>query len=290
MRSYVLFDVNYLGYRALYSTGTLSYHDDPTGVLYGVFREIQAAKQKFPTSRFVFCFDHGKGIREQMYSGYKETRRKKKLTDEEIHSLNGMQEQIRGLKLTYLDRAGFSNVLFHGGYEADDLIASVCLNCLREQDTAVIYSDDKDLYQLLTPNVSIYKPRTQVMYGYNQFRKEYRIKPSDWAAVKAIAGCVSDDVHGVEGVGEITALKYVRKELEITNKKFRDIESGRKLWKKNLPIVKLPLAGCKIPTLAKDTWTREKWEDLLGGFGMVSLLGSGGLPGGMDKPKPLLKV
>lgn len=287
-RHYVLFDVNYLCWRALYSTGQLTHMGDATGVIYGVLRDIQSARDRFPNSRFVFAFDHGKGLREQLYPNYKSTRRTRRLEEEEAEKYESLQLQVRGLKLNYLGEAGFSNIIFQGGYEADDLIASICLNCLKKDDKATIYSEDKDLYQLLSEQVDIYKPRSGVTYSAKNFRNEYRIPPHRWAKVKAIAGCKSDDIDGVEGVGEGTALKYVRDELAPTHKKYLAIKAAKKMWIKNLVLVKLPFQGCKIPNLGPDSCTPDKWEALMDKFGITTL--GGGLPGGIDKPKPLLKV
>ena len=271
MKKFILFDVNYLAYRAHYSTGQLSYNDAGSGVLFGVFKEIAAARSKFPDGRFVFCFDHGKGLRESLYPGYKQTRRNRRATEEEAAGLDSMRQQLNSLKTKLLDKMGYHNTFFQTGYEADDIIASFCKSSLQPQNQAIIYSDDKDLYQLLAPNVCLYKPRTGVTYFETDFDKEFGIEPKRWATVKAIAGCSSDDVVGVPGVGEATAAKYLLGALKKDSKKYKDIVAMKDQWKKNLPIVRLPLEGTKIPTLTKDSYDEKKWEEVVGAYGMATL-------------------
>ena len=291
-RSYVIFDVNYLAWRAFYSTGQLSNAGDATGVIFGVLRELQVAKERFAGHRFVFCFDHARGLRELVMPGYKATRRAKRVSEEEAAALDGLRQQVTSLKFKYLERLGYNNVFFQSGYEADDYIAAVCQTCVKETDKAVIYSDDKDLYQLLRPNVSMWKPRTGVLYTMKQFVKDYGIQPQNWARVKAIAGCSSDDVPGVPGVGEKTAVDYLNGNLKTTTKKYLDIVKSKAVWRKNIPIVRLPLTidgavQLKPPAIVKDDATPQKWDAVAESLGMSTL--AGGMPGGIDR-KPLLKV
>jgi DNA polymerase I len=290
MSNFILMDVNYLAWRAHYSTGQLAYMGDTTGVIFGVLKEIQQARERFPDHKFVFCFDHGKGIREEMLPCYKETRRKKKLDDEEVEIWVSFKSQVKKLKTKILGQLGFANVFYQEGYEADDIIAKFCITAqqtLPDKHDIIIYSDDQDLYQLLTPSVTIYKPRTKVSYSFRNFKKMYKIKPKQWAKVKAIAGCKSDDVPGVEGVGETTAIKYLRGELTPGSRLRVRIEEQEEMWRANLPIVRLPLEGCKAPVMSRDTYTDQKWNEVIEEYAMNTLRG---MPGGIDKPKPLLKV
>jgi 5'-3' exonuclease len=86
------------------------------------------------------------------------------------------------------------------------------------------------------------------MITFNSFVKEWGIYPEDWAYVKAIAGCSSDNVQGVYGVGDPTAAKYLSKKMKVTSKKYQDIERALidGLLSINLPLVRLPFEGIEI--------------------------------------------
>src|SRR6185503_9457013 len=157
------------------------------------------------------CFDHGKGLREIKYPWYKETRRKKKLTDEQQSQYEAMRNQVKMLRTDIFPRLGLSNILWQDGYEADDLIASCCHN-LPDGDQVVIVSGDRDMYQLLSPDVKVYHPIGGSLVTKKSFRKGYGIGPGLWAKTKAIAGDKTDDISGVPRVGITTAIKWIRGE------------------------------------------------------------------------------
>lgn len=95
------------------------------------------------------------------------------------------------------------------GLEADDIIAILC-----EQFPTynkIIVSNDEDLYQLLKQNTSLYRyvKNSYHMYGVDDFIRDYKIKPHQWAMVKAIAGCSSDNVKGIKGMGTKKALEFI---------------------------------------------------------------------------------
>ena len=110
---------------------------------------------------------------------------------------------------------------------------------------------------------------------------EYGIRPNNWNAVKAIAGCSSDNIPGVKGIGEKTAIKFINGALKQTSKAYIAINEHIGLRLKNNQLVTLPFAGCKSPALMKDEVTRDSWNAFAKKFGMESLLGgypSEGLP------------
>ncbi len=156
------------------------------------------------------------------------------------------------------------------GYEADDLIASIALRVRN----AIIVGSDRDFYQLLSRGVRQWLPDRQRMMTLKRFREKYKIEPAMWATVKALTGCDTDEVPGIEGVGEPTAIKYLRGELPTTYKVFGRIQSpeSRILTERNRHLVKLPFRGTPKLQLWQDDLSLEGWRKVCNHLGMRSLM------------------
>lgn len=265
----LLVDCHYLCWRAYYTTGHLTHGLVPTGVIYGFLREIKNLIDRFYTEQIVFCFDSIKSKREALLSTYKSTRKKKVRTEDEQVSLNQFSDQIRNLRDRILPNLGYKNIFRVSGYEADDLIADIAINSTKD---FVIVSGDADLYQLLNNRISIYNPRGGETTTARTFRKKFRINPREWVSIKAMAGCSTDDITGIKGVGEKTAIKYIKGELDAGSAAFKKIISSQKLIEKNTRLVKLPFEGCpRIEVLQQPATDLAKWREVLESFGIDSL-------------------
>lgn len=270
-KTWLILDMHYLAWRAFYTTGDLGYEDRPTGVVYGLLQYIGKVGREFNTGNYVFTFDHGKSIREGLGCGYKEKRRQKEkeLTKDETKRLIGMRNQVDSMKKKYLPDIGFKNVFYQKGYEGDDLIASVVKYSLPKGDDAIIVSADKDLYQLLDHHISIWDPYQEKMTHRSTFIEKYGLQPKQWVFVKAIAGCNTDGVEGIKGVGEKTAIKYLNN--EVTEKiRYKIIES-KEILDRNLKLVKLPYPGVRRFELQPDEFNRKEWIKVINKLGMRSL-------------------
>lgn len=268
-------DVNFLCHRSFNAMGGLSYQGEPTGVLYGFLRDLNTLQDRFATRRLIFCFDKGKLKREEIYPQYKHSRRVKKLSGDEVFVLDGLQEQIQRLRTSYLPQIGYKNIFSQEGYEADDIIASVVNNTdkLPPTDRIIMVTADKDMYQLLGKRVAQWNPNLKTLVTAKTFRQKYGLSPRLWSYVKAIAGCTSDDIYGVDGVGEKTACKFLTKQLPPNNKKAMAIRSTFKHWVKNLKLVRLPFDGCKPFVPAEDERDEEGWRTLCSSLGFASFEG-----------------
>jgi|PlaIllAssembly_1097288.scaffolds.fasta_scaffold46756_3 5'-3' exonuclease len=203
----LLVDLKYLAYRSRYTQGAqLTYEDVKTTVPYYVLNTIFSVAKKFEITKCVICADVGKdSLRKKEYDGYKE--KKNKITSEYDLKLNTVFHDEYEALIENLNKINMP-VNHLSNYEADDLIAMYCKQYKNEN--IFIITRDEDMYQCLTDNITIYSPDDKVKKTYNWFKKEYGIDPSDWKMVKAIGGCNSDCVKGIKGVGEETALKFVR--------------------------------------------------------------------------------
>ncbi len=266
--TWLLIDGNNLAWRSHYTLGQMTHKKRPVGVLYGVLRDIVFLQKHLHTEHTVVCFDHGKNKRLDIYPQYRKHRKPK--TPEEKKARKSVGEQLLTLKTEILPRLGLKNVLFQEGYEADDVIASVCQN----HENIIIASNDKDLYQLLREDVMIWNYKQWVTEDH--FKNEYNVDPSLWPYVKSIAGCVSDNVKGIRGVGEITALKHLKGTLSTNCQTFKNITSlkGIALRDKNWELVRLPFSGCGTFNLIEDEIDTEQWDDVCKEFDFETLLGA----------------
>lgn len=245
---WLILDVNGLCWRSFHSTGGLSYRGTPTGVTYGFLAEVLRLEELFNSNRLVFCFDRGESLRAKLCKEYKYERikKKKEATDHEKEMYDQIRRQITDLRKKYLPAAGFKNVFSQKGYEADDIIASVCNN-LQLDDTAVVVSSDKDMFQLISKRVSVWRPKERELWTKDKFIEHYGIKPKSWITVKALSGCKTDEVTGIKGIGEDTAVKYLRGMLKPSYISLQKIlsKAGKKILMRNWPLVALPFDGCE---------------------------------------------
>ena len=232
--------------------GKLSYDEQQTGILWGFFNHIIRLAKRFESNRFIFTWDSRKSLRKIYFPEYKAQRQAK--TEEVSLDMAEVYAQFELLRKELLPEFGFKNIYMQPGYEADDLMASL----VRNQGWAgsalpVIVSTDKDLYQLLDV-CDVYRPITHELITSDSFTDFYTVRPHEWVAVKAMAGDTSDNVPGIKGVGEKTAIKFVRVELKETAKTYAKIVSpkGQSIVARNTKLMFLPWEGTEV---------RVPWDD-----------------------------
>jgi 5'-3' exonuclease len=267
-KTWLVLDVHYLAHRAFHTTPKGS----SSGVIYGVLRAVLDIKEQFGTDRVVFCFEHPNLYRKNICPTYKLKRHKREMTPEEREAYKGLILQISELQLRWLPKIGFKNIYSFNGMESDDIMAKIAEV---STDPVVIVTADADLYQCLGPGVSIFAPTKDRILTETWFRNKYGISPKQWALVKAIAGCSSDEVPGIKGVGEITAVKFIRGELPEKSKAYQAImsEEGKAIVRANRPIIELPFEGCPEPILTEDHIDRSEWKEVCRLLGMPHLAG-----------------
>lgn len=261
--TWLIVDSMNLLYRAFHTTGELY-----NGSAWGFLRQIRNFEQRLGTARTIFAFDLGFPLRKKIYPEYKSTRHKIGET-RDCDERREFLEQVKKLRTEWLYEIGYQNVFAQEGYEADDIIASVCKYSLHER-RAFIVSSDKDLYQLLSEDISIWKPHKKELYTKEDFQKEWRqLNPSDWYKVKSMAGCSSDNIKGIKGIGEITATKYLTGEkirLGLTDKMLGYDSS------ENDKLTKLPYPDVNKFVVYEDETTVAKWKTFAEKMNMQSLL------------------
>ena len=191
-------------YRAFYAaTGVMTAPDGtPTNAVHNFMMMILKIIEDERPDALVAAFDlHAPTFRKQMYEGYKATR--KPMPDE----LRAQDPIIREL----LGDMGIS-ILECEGWEADDILGTVSLACEGTENEALLVTGDRDSFQLAGPRTTIMymKKGDPVKVTPAYIRENYGVAPEQLIDVKALMGDTSDNIPGIPGIGEKTALKLVQ--------------------------------------------------------------------------------
>lgn len=99
--------------------------------------------------------------------------------------------------------------LRQAGYEADDLIGTLARKAEQAGYDVVIVTGDKDMFQLLTPHVRIYDPVKDKWSGETECRERFGVEPARVVEIMGLMGDATDNIPGVKGIGEKTAMKLI---------------------------------------------------------------------------------
>jgi DNA polymerase-1 len=197
---------------------------EPTGVIFGFMKELLAIWERWKDAKIAVAWDTKSDMRmavskqaiadgiiteEQGY--YKQNRERKREKDLAEGKVNEVAEAIDIQKETLMQLIDMTlaHQIVVDGFEADDIIGTLATIHSQRGDHVRIMSSDKDMYQLLSPNVSIWIPSGKGSMSYEAFCGEYGIEPKQWIDIGAIAGDNGDNIHGVPGIAEKTALKML---------------------------------------------------------------------------------
>ena len=201
----VLLDGYSLMYRAFHALQSPMSAPDgtPTNAVHGFVMMLLKTVEEEKPEKLAVAFDvHAPTLRAQKYAEYKATR--KPMPDE----LRAQDPIIREL----IVRMGLP-ILELAGYEADDILGTVSARCEREDREAVIVTGDRDSFQLSGEKTTILytkKGISDTVRVTPEYIKEvYGLEPKQMIDVKGLMGDASDNIPGVPGVGEKTALKLI---------------------------------------------------------------------------------
>jgi 5'-3' exonuclease len=277
----LLIDSSNLTHAAFHTMGSLQYNSRDTGVIYGYLKNILGLAEKFKTNDIMTFWDQHQSKREEVYPEYKKSRKEKKeeLSEEEKIAYSSLNKQSIDLLNEVLPRMGFRNNYIHRGYEADDLMAHWVKRLHRRGNRIIMVTSDADMYQCLNM-CDIYSTIKKKLFTKNNLISDFGIEPCQWALAKAIGGCDSDGVIGIEGVADpkkqtSKALKYLQHKLP-NGKVKQKIESkkGRRIIKRNLPVVTLPFREDEMKKMIKrrNKYSRKSFIQVFTSYGFVSFL------------------
>lgn len=234
---FIIVDCNYLCHRAYYRLHDFDWNELKTGVIFGFFNTILTLTTKLKSNKFIFCWDSKDSFRKQDSPIYKANRSQLVLSPSEKEVMNQAYAQFDAIRKEILPALGFNNVFMQDGIEGDDLMAWLVMN--QDFKESIIVSSDKDLYQLLHHVKGIYHPDKKQLYTELDFVNEHGIFPEDWPTVKAIVGDKSDNIPGIPGIGEVTAIKFLTNK-KLSQRQLSAIWNNENLRTENLKLVKLP--------------------------------------------------
>ena len=208
MKKVILVDGNNLLFRSYYATaynGNVMRNSNgfPTNALYGFVNMMNKIIEEEKPVYIAVAFDIGKNFRKQKYESYKEGRAK---TPDELKMQMPLAREI-------LDAMGIKYFELEP-YEADDIIGTLAKKADEDDNyDATIISSDKDLLQLISPvvDVKLLKQKDYIRYNRDTFFKDYGFEPIRMIDFKGLAGDPSDNIPGVKGVGEKTAMSLLQK-------------------------------------------------------------------------------
>ena len=207
MEKIVLVDGNNLLFRSYYATaysGNFMNNSKgfPTNGLYGLVNMLNKIIKEENPKYMLVAFDKGKTFRHDEFKEYKEGRIK---MPEDLGKQFVVAKKLlplMGIKCLEVDN-----------YEADDIIGTYSKIISDTNNKGLIVSSDKDLLQLINKNntVKLLKSHDYTMMDENEFMNTYGLTPDKMIDLKGLMGDPSDNIPGVKGIGEKTALKLLQK-------------------------------------------------------------------------------
>ncbi|MHB8126720.1 MAG: DNA polymerase I [Desulfitobacteriaceae bacterium] len=244
----LILDGNSLANRAFYALPVLTSSDGkPTNVLHGFMTMLLRLQAEQKPDFWLVTFDKTKPtVRIEQYAEYKAHRKE---TPEGLRpQFDYLKEVLGGFSVPMLELAG---------YEADDLIATVTKQAEANGWEVMIYTGDRDALQLISPQTQILLTKKGIseveLYDEERLWERYQLKPHQIIDLKGLMGDVSDNIPGVPGIGEKTALKLLWEFGSVEDVLLnRDKLSGKKL-QSNLDIyAEQALLSKRLATMIKD--------------------------------------
>lgn len=205
MEKIVLIDGNSLLHRAFHALPLLETKTGRyTNAVYGFVTMLLRLLDREKPDYLLVAFDKGKKtFRHQMYTEYKGTR--KKSAPELAQQFATVREVVNALGLSYLEM---------DEYEADDILGAYAKKAAAEGKNALIVTGDKDALQLVEDRVNVLYTKRGISQtercDVSFIEEKYGVSPTQLIDVKALMGDNSDNIPGVPGVGEKTALKLIK--------------------------------------------------------------------------------
>lgn len=214
MADIYLVDGSSLVYRSFYAIRDLkTATGQPTNAIYGFTTTfLKILKEKKPDYMLIFFDLKGPTVRHEAFAEYKATR--KPMPDELVVQLPEIKKVLKLLGIRFYE---------YQGYEADDLIASSSKKFRGSSNRIFIVTGDKDLLQLISSDIVVVNPADGSIMDEERFKTEYGVGPEKIPDIIGLAGDKSDNIPGLPGVGEKTALKLI-KEFGCINEIFNNID------------------------------------------------------------------
>lgn len=176
-----------------------------TNGIYGFLSILLRMLEETQPDAVACAFDmRGPTFRHNMFDGYKAQR--KGMPEELASQMDPLKELLTALGYKIVEREG---------YEADDILGTLAKTCTDTGNQCVIATGDRDSLQLINDRVTVRLATTKAgqphstIYGVEEVKEKYGVAPQQLIDVKALMGDASDNIPGVAGIGEKTALTLI---------------------------------------------------------------------------------
>jgi DNA polymerase-1 len=168
---------------------------EPTGAMYGVLNMLKSLLMQYQPSHVAVVFDaKGKTFRDELFEHYKSHR--PPMPDDLRAQIAPLHEMVKAMGLP---------LLAVSGVEADDVIGTLALEAGKQGRSVLISTGDKDMAQLVTPEITLINTMSNTVLGPEEVEEKYGVPPALIIDFLAMMGDSSDNIPGVPGVGEKTA-------------------------------------------------------------------------------------
>lgn len=204
----ILIDGSSYIYRAFHALPPLSNtKGEPTGAVYGVISMIKKLLQDYDPEYIAVVFDpKGKTTRDEIYEEYKAHRTA--MPDDLTVQIEYIFEVIEAIGLP---------IVVYEGIEADDVIGTLAVNATKLGFSTLISTGDKDMAQLVNPEVTLINTMTGMIYDREGVIKKFGIPPEQIVDYLALMGDKVDNIPGIPNVGPKTAVKWLQEYQTLEN-------------------------------------------------------------------------
>ena len=235
-----------------------------TNAVYGFLAILFKIEEDLNPEYIAVAFDlKGPTQRHKMYEGYKANRHG--MPDELATQMPIIKNILKAMNIKIIEKEG---------YEGDDILGTLAKKGEKEGLDVTILSGDRDTFQLTSDKITVRIPRTKMGktenedYDKNRVIEEYGIEPKELIEVKALMGDTSDNIPGIPGVGEKTALSLIRHYKTLDNL-YNEVENNEalidikgKLKEKILDNKDLAYLSRKLGEIDTNAPIEENIEDL----------------------------
>jgi DNA polymerase-1 len=252
MKRLVLIDGNAIMHRAYHALPPLTSPDGQlVNVVYGFLSVIIRLYADLKPTHMTVAFDRpGPTFRNELFDKYQENR--PKADDDFISQIIKVHDAVAAFDIPIFEADGF---------EADDVIGTICTQAAHVLDQVIVVTGDRDLLQLVSgEKVLIFMPTKGLsegkLYGEKEVQERMGVAPNRIADLKALMGDASDDYPGVAGIGPKTAITLLNAHGTVEDVylalKHDDVPIGATTRKKLLDGLDSAILGKKLATIRRD--------------------------------------
>lgn len=253
-KTILVMDGNNLSYRQSVFSEMKTSTGIHTSVVFSILRGLLSFIKHFDAHGYVFCWDTHKSRRRlRIYPEYKiarardrEDEEQKKKYMEFIAQINMTREVLDFLKIPQVSADHM---------EADDLMA-ILAGIISKKYNIILISTDRDLYQCIGPNISVYNPFKKKLFTHKNFNAAIGVSSEQYLFARALMGDKSDGIDGIHGVGDKTAFEIVKSltapnleslkqyisTCEKRSKTLQRVETELSTIERNLKLMRLPMS------------------------------------------------